>query len=56
MSFGPSQIDDANLNFWYSAEQHPNGVYYRVKPGAPAGFLTPSGLLNGNQIAFYGVW
>jgi hypothetical protein len=38
MPYPLSQIDDANLTFWYNVEHNEQGVYYRVKPGAAADF------------------
>jgi hypothetical protein len=39
--YRPSQIDNANLAYYYTAEQTPNGTYYRLnqsKAEFPSGF------------------
>ena len=40
-SYSLWQIDDANLSYYYTAEQTAYGTYYRLKgpaPGFPEGF------------------
>lgn len=41
LQYSPAQIDDANLAYYYAAEQTQYGTYYRLKmiaPGFPPGF------------------